>query len=318
MEFVPTPISKGMTTVLDLAREIRHHIISHSTGRLEIRYSQRLRSVDFSNGTIVSARDVVLPCFEEAPLTFSFRRMDIPPPNTLQSGAALLVEAMESMNDRTLQRVWEPYKNWTVLFPEDPEIHDTQVSTLLEKGGERSRSMLHLAVSGALTLGPPVAKSMDEEMKEIRTATARNDYWQVLNIARSASSEEVKKAFRKRVRQFHPDRWHSSHDRALEGRVEAAFRDVRYCYEQAIQAVGRRLSAVTTPPFRENIKPSVTGTAWARPPNSSSQPVSHHTPETTASRPGSKVAIYTAFGKTGDPGGDSLFRKMFEKIIDAA
>ena len=220
------------------------------------------------------------------------------------------------MDDRTLQRVWGPYKTRAVLFPEDPDIHDTQVSTLLEKGGERPGSRLRLAVSGALMLGLPEAKSMDEGMKEIRAATARDDYWQVLNIARSASSEDVKKAYRKRVRQFHPDRWYSSNDRALKNRVETAFRDVRFCYEQAIRAVPKRLSTVTTPPPMENTTPIVTETAWERQPNPFAQPVARHLTK-PASRPRSKVASYKAFSQTNSPAGDSLFQNIFEKIIDA-
>jgi hypothetical protein len=307
-----------MATILESIREIRHHIISHSTGRLELKYSKRSRFVDFSAGTIVSARDLVLPCFEEAPLELSFHRMEIPPPTSIQGGGALLVEAMESMDDQTLQRVWEPYKDWTVLLPEDPEIHDTQVSGQLEKGGGRPRRMLQLAVSGALTLAPPAARSMDEEMKEIRTATGRGDYWQVLNIARSASSEEIKKAYRKRVRQFHPDRWYSSGDRMLMDRVECAFRDVRHCYEQAIQAVPRRLSTVAMPPHQERGTPIVTGSAWGRPPEPYPPHVVAPKNPKTASRQGSRVASYTRFGKTGEPSGDSLFRQIFEKVVEAA
>ena len=307
----------SMATILELAREIRHHIVSHSTGRLELTYSRCPRSVDFSNGTIVSTRDALLPCFEEALLEFSFSPMEIPPPTELQSGAAVLLEALESMNDRILRRVWEPYRDWTVLLPEHPRIHDTRVSAHLEQGGEWLRRMLNLAVTGSLTLGPPEAKSLDAEVKEIRAATGRGDYWQVLNIARSASSKEVKKAYRKRVRQFHPDRWYSSRDRTLKDHVEGAFRDVHYCYEQAMRALPQRPSAVTTPPRQETIISIVTRAAWERPTKPYVQSVVPHERE-TVSRRASKVASYAAIGMTGGPVGDSKFRRIFEKLINAA
>ena len=48
----------SMATILELAREIRHHIVSHSTGRLEIRFPDRVRSVDLSAGQEVVRREV--------------------------------------------------------------------------------------------------------------------------------------------------------------------------------------------------------------------------------------------------------------------
>ncbi len=325
-----------MATILEMARKIRHHIVSHSTGRLELTYSHCLRSVDFSEGTIVSTREEVFPCFEEAPLEVSFHPIQIPPPDELQSGAALLIEAMESLGDRTLQRVWKPYKSWTVLLPEDPDVHETGVGTHMEKGTGRLRRMLRLAVSGALTLEPPVSKSVEEEIQEIRAATGRGDYWQVLNVARSASPEDLKKAYRKRVRQFHPDRWYSTEDRALKESVEGAFRDVHHCYEQAAASVPRRLSAVTTPDPQEKFSPIVTESAWAKTFNpdlrANSQSDSIADPGSDTPGPGpvppqsaeaaysqaSKVASYSEFEKKASHVEDSLFKRIFEKVFKAA
>ncbi len=305
-----------MVTIIEMAREIRHHIVTHSTGRLELRYTHGLRSIDFSGGTIVSDRDKVFTCFEEAPLDFFFLPVEIPPPDEFQSGATLLIEAMKSVGDLTLQRVWKPYKNWAILLPQDPDIHDTQVSTHMEQDTGRLRRMLRLAVSGALTLCPPVAKSINQEMEEIRAATGRGDFWQVLNITRSASVEKVKKAYRKRVRQFHPDRWYSNEDQTLKERVEGAFRDVHYCYEQALRTLPQRFSTVTTPP-QANITPIVTRPTWTPPPKPETRPAAAHAPE-TAPRHQSNFASYTAFGKAGDPAIEGLFRQIFEKAFKAA
>ena len=305
-----------MATIIEIAREIRHHIVRHSTGRLELTYSHCLRSIDFSGGTIVSDREKVFQCFEEAPLESYFLPVEIPPPDEFQSSATLLIEAMESVGDRTLLTIWKPYKDWVILFPKDPDIHDTQVSTHMEQGADRLRRLLRLAVSGALTLDPPTAKSIDQEMEEIHSATGRGDYWQVLNITRSASVEEVKKAYRKRVLQFHPDRWFSTEDQTLKERVGGTFRDVHYCYEQALRAVPRSLSGITTPP-QGNTTPIVTSTTWMHPPKPYAQAVAPHTPVNHSSH-GSKVSSYTALGKIDDPVDDSLFRRIFEKVFKAA
>ncbi len=55
-------------------------------------------------------------------------------------------------------------------------------------------------------------------------ATARRDYYDVLGVQRSASAEDVKKAFRRLAMQYHPDR--NSEDGA-----EARFKEIGEAYE---------------------------------------------------------------------------------------
>ncbi|MEK7214347.1 MAG: molecular chaperone DnaJ [Chloroflexota bacterium] len=55
-------------------------------------------------------------------------------------------------------------------------------------------------------------------------ATAKRDYYEVLGIARGASEEEIKKAFRKLAFQFHPDR-------NKETSAEARFKEINEAYE---------------------------------------------------------------------------------------
>ena len=303
-----------MATILELARELRHHIVSHSTGRLQISFPDHLRSIDFSDGTIVSSREDLLPCLEEAASKFSFSSMTIPPPDALQSGAALLIEAMESVDGDAIQRIWKPYQDWTVLLPQDPDLHNSVVSSHTNKGTGRLRRMLRLAVSGALTLEPRVARSINEAIEHIRKATGRGDYWRALNVDRSSSSDEIKKAYRNLVRRFHPDRWHSTDDQDLKERTAGAFRDVQHCYERAIQAVPRSLPAPSAPSPSEP-RPAAMGVA--------PEPVRKLVQEPRVATPRPRpqpfqVASYTVFDQEPQRAPDSLFRRIFEKVFKAA
>ena len=298
-----------MATVLELAREVRQLIVNRSTGRFDITFEDHLTSVDFSDGTIVTSEQVFFPCFKEESLDYSFRTMTVPPPDEHQSGAALLIEAMESIDFASLQRVWEPYREWTILFPQDPDIHNTAVQDHRDKGEGRLRRLMRFAVSGVVTLEPPTAKTVEEEIAEIRSATERGDYWQVLGVTRTATAAEIKHAYRKKARKFHPDRWHNTTDLVLKKRVEATFRDVNDCYRQALDLAPRRLPP-STEPEPPAVKPTVVEKKAAPP-----TPAARKTAPTAEK----KVAQYVAFDKkTADQGPQSIFRKIFDKVFKAA
>ena len=54
---------------------------------------------------------------------------------------------------------------------------------------------------------------------------AKRDYYQVLGVAREASEEDLKKAYRKLAMQFHPDRNHG--DASAEGK----FKELNEAYD---------------------------------------------------------------------------------------
>jgi curved DNA-binding protein CbpA len=57
-----------------------------------------------------------------------------------------------------------------------------------------------------------------------------NDHYEVLDVARLATIDEIKQAYHALARRFHPDRFHQS-DPQLRSRVESAFARIAHAYE---------------------------------------------------------------------------------------
>ncbi len=314
-----------MVTILELAREIRHHIVNHSTGRLDLAYDDRHVFVDFSDGTVITSREVFLPCLRENPIGFEFYTREIPVPEDHESGASYLIEAMESLSPEILGAVWAPYVEWTIDLPQDPEIHRSLVGDHQAEGPGRLRRMMRLAVAGVLKLEPPALKSVEEEIVSIRQGTGRGDYWQVLGIGRTATAADVKHAYRKLVRKYHPDRWHSNENSELGERAAEAFLDVRYCYERALAAVPTPLPAPASP--RTEPVEATRPAAAPMPPQEQAQP--REQPPLTQTAPGKSAqpkaqdaaamaGRYSASHDKQLSNQNSLFRRIFEKVFKAA
>ena len=54
--------------------------------------------------------------------------------------------------------------------------------------------------------------------------TTKRDYYEVLGVARSASSDEIRSAYRRLARQYHPDV-------SQEPNAEAQFKEINEAYE---------------------------------------------------------------------------------------
>ncbi len=72
-------------------------------------------------------------------------------------------------------------------------------------------------------------KTADVQALFARLKTAK-DLYEVLDVARRASMEEIKNAYHALARQFHPDRFHNR-DPALRKRVDSAFARIAQAYE---------------------------------------------------------------------------------------
>ena len=60
--------------------------------------------------------------------------------------------------------------------------------------------------------------------------TAAKDHYEVLDIPRAATDEEIKQAYHSLALRFHPDRFHQS-DPSLRTRIESAFANIAQAYE---------------------------------------------------------------------------------------
>jgi len=79
------------------------------------------------------------------------------------------------------------------------------------------------------------APDVDQFLARMKTA---KDHFEVLDVSRMASADEIKDAYHKFARQFHPDRFHQS-DEELRSQVSSAFARIAQAYE-ALTNPGQR------------------------------------------------------------------------------
>jgi curved DNA-binding protein CbpA len=81
----------------------------------------------------------------------------------------------------------------------------------------------------AATPGPEDSEPEDVNALFDRLAAAK-DHYEVLNVGRSATGDEIKSAYHALARLFHPDRFHQR-DAALRRNIESAFARIAQAYE---------------------------------------------------------------------------------------
>jgi curved DNA-binding protein CbpA len=78
---------------------------------------------------------------------------------------------------------------------------------------------------------PPVVKEPEVNVDQFLARTkAAKDHYDVLDVSRAADADEIKEAYHRLARQYHPDRFHQS-DAELRSQVSSAFARVAQAYE---------------------------------------------------------------------------------------
>jgi hypothetical protein len=243
---------QGMATILELAREIRHRLVAKDTGCLTVDYDKEAVSIHFCDGSVTTERGKFLSCFARDPLDFRFMTTDVPSGES-GAGVSLLIEAIESIEAASLERIWERYADWKIGFRLDPDIHNTLIKKHMNTEPERLRRIMRLAVSGSLTLEPP-RQSIGDDIKRINEIKG-NEWHQILSVDPLSTEGEIKTAFRKLATRLHPDRWVTTGDQALKTQAEQAFKRVSEAYNELIKP--RPIPPSALPP-----KPKPEGGLW--------------------------------------------------------
>jgi len=218
-----------MATVYELAREVRHRLVSKETGCLTVEFPDSSVSIQISDGTVAADRSVLLACFARNPVDFQFTPLKSRKSGQYVPGASLLIEAIEAIEQDNLIRIWEPYADWRILFRLDESLHNTFVKQHLSTDAEVLRRLMRLAVSGTATLQRPTLL-ISEEMQRIQEAYAAGNWHRVLGVGHKSEKSEIKQAYRKLARRFHPDRWVTSPDMRHRDRIEKTFQNVSHAY----------------------------------------------------------------------------------------
>jgi len=71
--------------------------------------------------------------------------------------------------------------------------------------------------------------------KAILTSNGKRDYYEVLGVARAATDQEIKSAYRKLALQFHPDRNPNNPD------AEEKFKEIKEAYETLSDTEKRKI-----------------------------------------------------------------------------
>ncbi|HEX8491758.1 MAG TPA: DnaJ domain-containing protein [Pyrinomonadaceae bacterium] len=127
-------------------------------------------------------------------------------------------------------------ERWPSVF--SPEMLERAHSVkAASKGGPRPLTSEPQAKEASAAAAPPPA-AVEQEAEEVLALdslfsrlTVAADYYQVLGVRRSASVGEIKSAYHRLAKRFHPDRFHRDEDATLHARVGEAFARIAQSYE---------------------------------------------------------------------------------------
>jgi curved DNA-binding protein CbpA len=109
-----------------------------------------------------------------------------------------------------------------------PSALNAEAARAAKTPGQRAEDRVPGPEPPAAT-GPEEAEPADIDALFTRLAAAR-DYYEVLDVGRAATSDEIKSAYHALARVFHPDRFHQR-EAALRHEIESAFARIARAYE---------------------------------------------------------------------------------------
>jgi preprotein translocase subunit Sec63 len=120
---------------------------------------------------------------------------------------------------------------------------------------------MRLAVAGSATLERPTIL-IHEEMERIEEAFVSGNWHQVLGVDHASEKLEIKSAYRKLARRFHPDRWVNSGDMRHRDRIERTFQRVSRAYIELYRHSEARPQLLVGPKPKTSIWEKMSGLGW--------------------------------------------------------
>ncbi|GAC1630756.1 MAG: J domain-containing protein [Ktedonobacteraceae bacterium] len=127
------------------------------------------------------------------------------------------------------------------------------------------------------------------------------DYYKILNVARGASTDEIKKAFRKLARKYHPD------VNPGDKKAEEKFKEINEAYEVLSDAEKREKYDTLGPNWQEQFGPQFGGSGTRRSPYGFSGRTSSSNYNFDGGSPGFSDFFEVLFGRSGAAGGGTNF-----------
>jgi preprotein translocase subunit Sec63 len=118
--------------------------------------------------------------------------------------------------------------------------------------------MMRLAVTGSATLERPTIL-ITEEMDRIEEAFMSGNWNKVLGVGHASEKFEIKQAYRKLARRFHPDRWVTSVNMRHRDRIERTFQHVSRAYIELYRPRQARPQLLIGPKPKKSIWERVSG-----------------------------------------------------------
>jgi len=116
----------------------------------------------------------------------------------------------------------------------------------------------------------PTGKEFEDFVDKLLNVIDRTDYYSLLGVARSASVEEIKKAYRKMAKIFHPDHYFRKGSPGFRRKLQEVFKQVNIAYQvladdETRKAYAARLAEKGVESAGEELKLEVTRKVYSGP-----------------------------------------------------